>query len=178
MLRAFLTDVGPRAIAVGMPSGLHFAFDAGTAHLAEAWKGDFLDASGAWAGRGGNELGGLGERVWVAPAGPLLALREPDAPPAHFEGYELDPQGLPTFLWSLGKAEVRETIRSSLLPKPRLRRELRIRGLRPGSALRVNSGRLVDPLELAGARLARREGELGTLEALAPEVSFTLEVSP
>ncbi len=73
---------------------------------------------------------------------------------------------------------MRETIRSSLLPKPRLRRELRIRGLRPGSALRVNSGRLVDPLELAGARLARREGEFGTLEVLAPEVSFTLEVSP
>jgi mono/diheme cytochrome c family protein len=178
VLRAFLTDVGPRAIAVGMPSGLHFAFDAGAARLADAWKGDFLDASGAWAGRGGNELGGLGERVWVAPPGPLLALREPDAPAPRFEGYELDRQGLPTFLWSLGEAEVRETIRSSLLPRPKLRRELRLRGLRPGSALALNAGRSVDPLELAGARVAPREGELGMLEVLSPEVSFALEVLP
>ncbi len=178
VLRAFLADVGPRAIAVGMPSGLHFAFDAGSARLADAWKGDFLDTSGAWAGRGGNELGGLGERVWVAPAGPLLALRGRDAPAPHFEGYELDRQGLPTFLWSLGEARVRETIRSSLLPKPKLRRELRITGLQPGLRLRLNSGRGVDPLELAGAQLAPREGEFGVLDVVAPEVSFTLEVFP
>jgi hypothetical protein len=178
VLRAFLADIGPRAIAVGMPSGLHYAFDANTARLADAWKGDFLDASGAWTGRGGDELGGLGERVWVAPAGALLALREPDAPPAHFDGYEFDKQGQPTFLWSLGKAQVHETIRTSLVPQPTLVREIRISGLRPGSALLVNAGRSVDPQNLAGARLARREKEMGSLEVLAPEVSFTLEVRP
>jgi mono/diheme cytochrome c family protein len=177
VLRAFLADVGARGIAVGMPSGLHFAFDAGSARLADAWKGDFLDASGAWAGRGGNELGGLGERVWVAPPGPLLALQG-DATRAQFAGYELDAAGLPTFLWTLGKADVRETIRTSLLPKPKLRRELAITGLRPGSRLLLASGRGVDPLELHGALLGRREGELGALDVQATEVSFALEVLP
>jgi len=175
VLRAFLADVGPRAIAVGMPSGLHFAFDAASARLADAWKGDFLDASGAWAGRGGNQLGGLGERVWVAPPGPLLALQG-DESRAHFDGYEINAAGLPTFLWTLGKARVRETIRTSLLPKPKLRRELRIARLRPGSRLLLGCGGDVDPLELAGAKLAPREGEFGVLDVQASEVSFVLEV--
>ncbi|MBK7645560.1 MAG: hypothetical protein IPJ19_21425 [Planctomycetes bacterium] len=178
VLRAFLADVGARAIAVGMPSGLHFAFDAAGVRLADAWTGAFLDASGAWAGRGGNELGGLGERVWSAPPGPLLALKEPDAPAPHFEGYELDRDGLPTFLWSLGAVEVRETIRTTLVPRPTLKREIRASGLKPGSALLVNTGRGITPMELVGAHLARRTGELGTLEVIAPEVSFTLEVNP
>jgi mono/diheme cytochrome c family protein len=176
VLRAFLADVGPRAIAVGMPSGLHFAFDAGAARLADAWKGDFVDAGGAWSGRGGNELGGLGERVWTAPPGPLLALGGKDAPAARFEGYTLDAQGLPTFLWRLGEAWVHETIRTLLVPRPVLRRELRITGLVPGSTLWLNAGAL-EPQALGGARLAR-SGESATLEVLASAVTFTLEVLP
>ena len=178
VLRAFLTGLGPRAIAVGMPSGLHFAYDAGAVRLAQAWKGDFLDASGAWAGRGGTELGGLGEKIWDAPAGALLSLPGPDAPVARFEGYELDAQGLPSFLWSLGKIEVHETIRTMLVPRPTLRRELRVTRLEPGSELLVNAGMGVDPLELHGAGLARRVRGLAALHVLANEVSFTLEVHP
>ena len=174
VLRAFLTDVGARAIAVGMPSGLHFAFDAGSARLVDAWKGDFLDASGAWTGRGGTELDGLGPRVWSAPPGPLLARADPGAKAAHFEGYELDHEGLPTFLWSLDGAWVHETIRTALAPRPRLTRELCIAGLKPGSVLRLQAGPAAKLEHLAGAR----EGAGDTLEVLAPEVTFTLEVLP
>jgi hypothetical protein len=174
VLRAFLTDVGARAIAVGMPSGLHFAFDAGSARLVDAWKGDFLDASGAWTGRGGTELDGLGPRVWSAPPGPLLARAEPGAKPAHFEGYELDHDGLPTFLWSLEGAWVHETIRTALAPRPRLTRELRIDGLKPGSMLRLNCDPAYKLESLVGARAACED----MLEVLAPEVTFTLEVLP
>ena len=35
----------------------------------DVWRGSFLNASGSWAGRGGNLLGGRGELLWEAPEG-------------------------------------------------------------------------------------------------------------
>ena len=52
VLRTFLENAGPRGIAVGFPVGVHFGFDAAGVRLAEVWRGEFLDAAGAWAGRG------------------------------------------------------------------------------------------------------------------------------
>lgn len=174
VLRAFLPDVGPRAIAVGMPSGLHFAFDAATARLCEAWKGDFVDASGAWAGRGGNELGGRGPIAWKAPEGALLALRDAAAK-VRFHGYELDAQGLPTFLWTIGSVEVRETVRTSLAPRPSLVRELHLSGLRVGETLRVDHPA---PEHVVGLARAQRAEQSTTFEIAASEASFALEVLP
>ncbi len=174
VLRAFLPDVGPRAIAVGMPSGLHFAFDASTARLCEAWKGDFVDASGAWAGRGGNELGGRGPSAWKAPDGALLCLRDAAAK-VRFHGYELDAQGLPTFLWTIGAVEVRETIRTTLVPRPSLVRELHLSGLRVGETLRVDHPA---PEHVVGLAHAQRVESSTTFEIVASEASFALEVLP
>ncbi|MBX3357519.1 MAG: c-type cytochrome [Phycisphaeraceae bacterium] len=126
VVRTFLKRAGSRGIAVGYPverGGIHFAFDAGAVRLVEAWEGDFLDASGAWAGRGGTVAGGQGSRVWTAPAGPPILI---DAGPNggdeagttagyHFRGYSFDDRGTPTFEydidWKPGEppVHVRET---------------------------------------------------------------------
>lgn len=115
VLRTFLKDAGSRGIAVGYPAGLHFAFDAGECRLVDAWRGGFIDASGAWAGRGGNVSDEKGTTEWKAPAGPAIVLDTgagglgwPKVTSVKtggiFRGYSLDKLGVPTFKYSIGSA--------------------------------------------------------------------------
>ena len=87
---------------------MHVGYDAGAARFVSAWEGDFLDASGAWAARGGNVSGGRGPTLWEADDGPALivttSMREPDddaldawSESRRFAGYRLDSTGVPTF---------------------------------------------------------------------------------
>ena len=106
VFRTFLARAGNRGIAVGTPSGLHFAFDAEQIRLCEAWSGDFLDVAPVWEGRGGGIAVQLGPIVWSAPPGPLLTL-EPAlsdngrAQGLKFLGYRLEPDGTPVFQWEV-----------------------------------------------------------------------------
>jgi len=131
VFRTFLERAGSRGIAVGTPSGLHFAFDAEQIRLVEAWTGQFLDVAPVWNGRGGNVAPELGPIVWSAAPGPMLMLapadaRKPDGtvdvpklPDAEhwptdggrshgvkFRGYRLEADGTPTFLYELRDASV------------------------------------------------------------------------
>ncbi|MEQ8763855.1 MAG: c-type cytochrome [Planctomycetota bacterium] len=112
IFRTFLRDAGSRGIAVGYPIGIHFAFDANAVRLAESWMGDFLDASGAWNGRGGQVSGGQGTQIWKAPPGPPLVIGDPPKPDEwpeatgsdagyEFKGYRLDEAGVPTFRYAI-----------------------------------------------------------------------------
>ncbi|MFT5154978.1 MAG: mono/diheme cytochrome c family protein, partial [Planctomycetota bacterium] len=106
VFRSFLDDAGSRGIAVGFPSGLHFAFDANAVRVVDAWQGNFLDAAGAWNGRGGNNTVGQGSQVWKAPAGMLIRTTEAALQSGatgrkagwRFRGYRLDEAGSPLFL--------------------------------------------------------------------------------
>lgn len=115
VMRTFLKDAGSRGIAVGFRAGLHFAFDAGEARLVDAWRGGFIDASGAWAGRGGNVSEEKGTSEWKAPAGPALVLDTGagglgwpgvtgSKAGGKFKGYTLDKGGVPTFRYAIGSA--------------------------------------------------------------------------
>lgn len=141
VLRTFLEDVGPRAIAVGNPNGLHYAFDARTCRLAQAWQGEFLDASAAWAGRGGLEAGGRGPLVWTAPEGLCFELVGADGAPIEatprFRGYRLDADGHPTFLYEVAGASVAESVHGVVHAAPVIRRELAIEGLPDDARVRV-----------------------------------------
>jgi mono/diheme cytochrome c family protein len=124
--RTFMTDVGPRAILVGSPDGLHVAFDANAVRLAKAWRGKFFDARAGRDARGGAFAGPLGTDVIDLPAGPsFAALAGPDAPwPApkpgernvggRFRGYRTAPDGQPTFLYVFETVQVEETPRAVL----------------------------------------------------------------
>lgn len=131
LLRTFMPDAGSRAIAIGYPGGVSVAFDAATCRLAYAWSGNFLDASPVWDNRGGNPAKVLGPRFWSAPQGcpwavtdsnsppdfaaraqdPAYGARPPDGklPPnplfLHFEGYTIDPDGLPVFRYQVNAGE-------------------------------------------------------------------------
>jgi mono/diheme cytochrome c family protein len=69
VMRTFLPNVSPRALAIQFPNQVHVAFDAQTCRVAYAWRGDFLDMSPVWTGRGGRPAELAGELLWTAPAG-------------------------------------------------------------------------------------------------------------
>lgn len=117
ILRTFLRSAGSRGIAVGYPAGTHFAFDAENVRLVEAWRGSFLDASAAWAGRGGQSTDAQGTRAWIAPPGPAIIVgNRPDTWPTRagaeaglkFRGYSIDAAGVPTFMYDSGDVRIEE----------------------------------------------------------------------
>jgi mono/diheme cytochrome c family protein len=142
LLRTFLPDVGPRALAVGYPGGVSVAFDAAACRLAYAWTGPFLDASPVWTERGGNPANVLGRRIWTAPAGcpwaltasaevpdfaaraldPSLGAALPEgqayAGPRRlqYEGYTINPDGQPAFHYRIG--EGRDVLEVGERPEP------------------------------------------------------------
>lgn len=105
--RSTIPGVGPDAIAVGTPQGIHYAFDPHTCRLALAWSGDFLDVKRDWAGRGGQGTGIPGKTFYRTKVRQILMG---DAS-AKFRGYRMV-DDLPVFLYSIGSAQVEH----SLLP--------------------------------------------------------------
>jgi hypothetical protein len=104
--RCFLPDVSPRAIAVGLPGGISYAFDAADCRLAYAWSGDFLDAKPTWTWRGGLPPRVLGTKFYTAPRpGPWRIGNRTD-PETQFLGYDLT-NGLPVFSFRAGEATIR-----------------------------------------------------------------------
>ena len=109
--RTFLPDCGPAAIAVGLPGGQSYCFDAGTCQLRYAWKGGFVDNTDQWDGKGDQWSKVVGRIYYRAPARPWLRLGRPDllAEP-RWRGYRLV-HGSPQLLYTLDGVAVKETIR-------------------------------------------------------------------
>lgn len=89
--RNFIAGTTPRAIGIGLPGGINFAYSAD--HLAPelAWTGPFIDAGRHWTARGQGAQEPAGHRL-------VRLTRTPAFPAgARFRGYTLDPAGNPTF---------------------------------------------------------------------------------
>ncbi len=118
--RTFMSEAGTHAIAVGLPGGLNFAFDAEQVRLSLAWKGRFLDARGTWFERFAPPAAPLGEEVITFPeffpftAGKTFQHDKVDgktAPAtARFGGYRLDQAGVPTFLYQTDSWQIEDRI--------------------------------------------------------------------
>jgi plastocyanin len=112
--RTFLPDCGPAAVAVGMPGGQSYCFDAGACRLRYAWKGGFVDNTEQWAGKGDIWARVVGRIYYRAPATPWLRVGAQDhVPEPRWRGYRLV-HGYPQFLYTVDGTEVRELIR----PRP------------------------------------------------------------
>lgn len=105
----------PAAIAVGLPGGFSYCFDAGQTKLLYAWKGGFLDMTGTLlrkvdANKMTPTAALVGEVVWRAGAEyPVLVGAEKRTPLRKFKGYKLV-AGSPQFLYSLDRMNVLESI--------------------------------------------------------------------
>lgn len=123
--RGFLSPNGGsrRLIAVGTPGQLNYAFDQDQLRLALLWKGSFIDAGRHWTGRGAGDVAPLGFAVVERPAGEDFAVLADGAQswPAldeisrarhsHFNGYRLEPDGAPTFRYTVNGVEVEDSVR-------------------------------------------------------------------
>ncbi len=195
VLRTFMESVGARAIAVGMPSGLHYAFDAQSVRLAECWRGDFLDASAAWTGRGGENVGGEGPGIWKAPPGAVFTIPTSDGPivqwPAEvgaqaglkFRGYSIDAEGVPTFEYRWKEWDVSERVITTPLPKPRILRNFKMPKAPPAFAINTGPGdNRVYVTEAGDVLFSNRDHGIRRFEIRLMEpgagCTFTLEIIP
>ncbi len=112
--RTFLPDCGPAAIAVGMPGGQSYCYDAASCRVRYIWKGGFVDNSDQWAGKGDLWSRVVGRIYFRAPGAPWLRLGSLSHTPApRWRGYRLV-NGYPEFMYTLDGVEATELIR----PRP------------------------------------------------------------
>ncbi|MEM7602400.1 MAG: c-type cytochrome [Verrucomicrobiota bacterium] len=133
--RAFLPDAKPRAIGVGYPDAVNLVWDADTLNLAYVYRGEFMDASPHWNGRGSGSKPLGTDRVKTAQGLPFQVLESLDEPwvpyseakikyerdnpnpekeitfnlkhpDYQFRGYRLDEKRFPTFKYDYKDATV------------------------------------------------------------------------
>lgn len=137
VFRTFMEGVGTHAVCVGFPQGIHAAFDAERFRWALAWRGRFVDAFGTWQDRAMPPAKPLGEPLLKADRiVPLVRLKSAsDAWPAQpateqgyeFQGYRIDKQGIPTFLYRVAGLEVEDRVQPAADGKS-LDRTVRLKG--------------------------------------------------
>ncbi len=121
ILRTFMTEAGTHAIAVGLPGGMNFAFDAESVGVRQLWKGRFIDAQGTWFVRFAPPADPLGDDIVKLPDGPTVArLSSPDQawPTANgddtrFDGYRLAENGVPIFRYRVGQTLILDRLETS-----------------------------------------------------------------
>lgn len=149
VFRTFMEQTGVRAIACGFPEQIHCAFDADRCRLAVVWQGQFLNAKGAWAARGGSETNPQGV-VWTAADEPIFVGSSATPAELRFRGYRLDEQRRPIFLYDLVRDGTTLAVAEQPLPKLEraLRRHFTLSGP-PGAAVtvRLAGQALVEPSE-------------------------------
>ncbi len=108
--RTFIGDSSPRSIAVGLPGGQNYVFDAQLCRFRYAWSGDFLDVKPVWANRGGAPANILGTKYFTA--ADTYPIRFGDAgkePVVKFHGYKLI-QKIPEFMYEVDGVMVHERV--------------------------------------------------------------------
>lgn len=117
--RTFMKDVGTRAIAVGFPQGVHYAFDATRVRSVMVWRGGFLDADATWNDRFSPYIEPLSDDRWgFLPIVPFAHGDFKDPWPEvegteadyHFEGIRLNADHVPTMLYRFGDIDIEETV--------------------------------------------------------------------
>ncbi|HET6569843.1 MAG TPA: family 16 glycoside hydrolase, partial [Rhodothermales bacterium] len=119
--RSFVKHYGREfvdAVNVGEPSGVNYTLDLSSDALLYVWKGGFIDATNMWHSRGNEQIAiPLGSVVNVSAAPSVAVLPSRNAPwpdsisgTYPLKGYRLDPDGRPTFLFSINGLHVADKI--------------------------------------------------------------------
>ena len=108
MYRIFMPDASPAAIAVALPHGISYCWDAGTCHLRYAWIGGFIDPMPVWKGNGNGLAKIIGTRFYSAPKDCLIRIGD-SLPTVQFKGYRKI-EGHPEFHYKVSNLNVYERI--------------------------------------------------------------------
>lgn len=115
VVRWDMPDATPAAIAVGLPGGVSYCFDAGQSKLLYAWRGGFLDMTGTLLRKTDEKkltptAALVGTVFWRAGAGyPVLVGAEKRVPQKRFKGYRLV-DGVVEFHYLLDGMDVQERL--------------------------------------------------------------------
>jgi|GEM_PF-3188692 len=103
--RVFMPNSGPASIAVKLPNGISYCWDAGRCQLRYFWEGELIP--GRHFVSNGNSLPKLSNPAFYSTnISPFAAdLGEQD-----FLGYDLNDKGLPVFEYRLGDYKIKETL--------------------------------------------------------------------
>jgi hypothetical protein len=110
--RVFIEGASPAAIAVSLPHGISYCWDAGTCHLRFAWKGGFLDNSDLWKGKGDAAAKIVGNIFFRDKGTVPLHIGNSDSSTTAYKGYRLINR-YPEFHYTVNGVDVYELI----LPK-------------------------------------------------------------
>ena len=87
--RTYLPEASSRAIAVGLPGGISYAFDAQACKLLYFWEGGFLDFEKSWTGHGGWYSKLIGKKFFKASTNFPLRFGSMKSPKVKFLGLSL-----------------------------------------------------------------------------------------
>lgn len=112
VVRTFMADCGPAAIAVSLPDSLSYCWDAGSCQLRYAWSGPFMRKVDLWQ-RKGDEVAQIGGKLFFKRQTdyPLHPANSKAVPQMKFMGYTLI-EGYPEFHYQLDGLDVYELIKS------------------------------------------------------------------
>ena len=97
-----------RSIAVGLPGGVNYLFDAEKLMIRTGWTGDFINVTRDRRGRGGGLCAILGEKFEAGAKESPLRFGSPDkTPQTKFLGYSR--KGNPTFLYEVDGVRIEQT---------------------------------------------------------------------
>ena len=108
------------ALNFGSPQKINYTFDMDNGSIFQLWRGNFLDATRMWTGRGDGTAKALGAVLFLGnPSFPVNKISSPNAPwksdTAGMEfttkGYTLDEQGFPSFKFKILGAAVSDKIK-------------------------------------------------------------------
>lgn len=96
LYKHFIKNATPYSLSVGYPGGMNLSYDTMSCSPVLIWKGDFIDASRHWNGRG------IGWQT--IPAGQQTVFK-PNSKDTlvQYSGYQLDKNQYPTFKYTLGE---------------------------------------------------------------------------
>lgn len=120
MQRGFINHRGMKhthTISVGEPGNANYTVDLQKGEFLQIWRGDFLETTPMWHGRGETQLSvPLGSVIELSGKPSLALLTDqntawPDSNVTYTnQGYDIDPNGRPVFKYTLGGAHVRESV--------------------------------------------------------------------
>ena len=108
VMRVHVEEAAARSIAVGLPHGINYCFDADACCVQFGWGGAYLDVGPDRDGRGGRPCKTLGQRFQVGNIGFPLRTADGREEPSRFLGYSTD--GTPSFTINWGGKEVHWSI--------------------------------------------------------------------
>jgi hypothetical protein len=120
MVRSFINHKGKKrthVLSVGEPTNLNYTLDLSTGELLHVWRGEFIEATPMWHGRGETQLALPRGSVLELSGKPSLASLTnqntawPDSSASYtYVGYDIDKAShRPVFKYTLGTASIKES---------------------------------------------------------------------